>query len=733
MPAYIDALLFVLSGMLFILSFYVFTHNRENPTSQAFAALFASGSLWSFSIAMFLTTPSALTGYLWAWMIYLSGSFSASSFLWFASVFPHEPQRFSVSRLFLILFPVYFFPLLIYSKGFILSIDIVTRSVNLGPLYIVWMLVFLSFFTVSFALLVQSYHKASGIQKEHLRYILYSLIIPGTAASLFNIIFPLFDNFRFIWIGPLFLSAMIIMISIAVGKYQFMDIKILSHDFLTKLVAIILFSSMSGAAALLYGIISGYPVHTAVVFPIVGAMTMVVFSDDAIMSLSAAFVGTFILKGSYEPELLFSRLTHIASSTINSSKMLTEISSVLSDGLHVKFVGFILRNTNPSNTGFLTRYSYFGTGRITPDQYHNLFSYMFHQDTDTECISGNTVHANTPQAQEVATLLRQAHVAFIYPLRVSGQLIGIMIIGEKHRLEYFSVQDRDVLGRFATQATFAIENSRLFSETEKFNSLLTKEVEHATEELRHKVRALRRANSKLLELDKLKNEFVSLASHELRTPMTTISNYVWMILEGKAGKTNPKQTEYLKKVAHSARRLNQQIKDMLTISKIEAGKLEITKTQCDIKALAHVHIEEFKSEAAKKNIKLSVNPPLHHLPPVYLDKDKINEVLANLMENAIKFTPRGGSVSIQLEQKGHTIKISVQDTGPGIQKDDISKLFSKFGRLAHSYATIAESTGTGLGLYISREIIKAHGGEIGVSSNPPHGSTFWITLPLSTK
>lgn len=523
---------------------------------------------------------------------------------------------------------------------------------------------------------------------------------------------------------------MIIMISMAVGKYQLMDIKILSHDFLTKLVSIILFSSMSGSAAILYGIVSGYPVHTAVVFPIVGAMTMVVFSVDAIMSLSRAFVGSFILKGSYEPKLLFNRLTQIASSTINSSKMLTEISSVLSDGLHVKFAGFILRNTNPSNRGFLTRYSYFGSGHIPSDQYHILFSFMFHKEPDIECIAGTMVPTETPEGQRVATLLREAHVAFIYPLRVSGQLIGVMIIGEKRRLEYFSVQDHDVLGRFATQATFAIENARLFSETESFNSLLTKEVEHATEELRHKVRALKRANNKLLELDKLKNEFVSLASHELRTPMTTISNYVWMILEGKAGKPNPKQTEYLKKVAESARRLNHQIKDMLTISKIEAGKLEITKTHCDIKALIQSHFEEFKSEAAKKNIKLSLNLPAHHIPPVELDKDKINEVLDNLMENAIKFTPRRGSVSIQLELKSHTIKISVQDTGPGIQKDDISKLFAKFGRLAHSYATIAESTGTGLGLYISREIIKSHAGEIGVSSNPPHGSTFWFTLPL---
>ena len=245
--------------------------------------------------------------------------------------------------------------------------------------------------------------------------------------------------------------------------------------------------------------------------------------------------------------------------------------------------------------------------------------------------------------------------------------------------------------------------------------------------LEEATKELKRANFRLKELSLLKDEFVSIASHELRTPMTTIKSYLWLVLN-KGVKLDEKTKKSLQIAYISTERTIALVKDMLTVSRIEGQKLDINPVICDIREIAQQTYEDLKFKADEKKIKYSLekfDSPLM----VKADKDKIREVFQNIIGNALKFTSLGGKVNISFLKDGGMIDTSVSDTGPGISKNDLPKLFQKFSRLGNSFSKMAETPGTGLGLYIAKQIVSLHGGKILVKSKEGQGSTFTFSLP----
>ncbi len=235
--------------------------------------------------------------------------------------------------------------------------------------------------------------------------------------------------------------------------------------------------------------------------------------------------------------------------------------------------------------------------------------------------------------------------------------------------------------------------------------------------------------TKQVELDKTKDDFISVTSHELRTPITIIKSYLWMLQSEKGGPLTQKQKEYLEKATKGAERLLALINDTLNISRIENGKIEFKLENIDLTAFIAEVIPDFKIKTDEKNIKLNIELA-NDLKIVRSDKDKLREIFTNLFGNAFKFT-QNGSITIRAENTpSDKVKVSVVDSGRGLSQDDLKRLFHKFGRLDNSYQTVAESAGTGLGLFIVKNLIEAMGGTIGAESEGEgKGSTFWFTLP----
>lgn len=233
------------------------------------------------------------------------------------------------------------------------------------------------------------------------------------------------------------------------------------------------------------------------------------------------------------------------------------------------------------------------------------------------------------------------------------------------------------------------------------------------------------------QLEKAKDEFISITSHELRTPMSIIKSYLWMLGEGKGGKLTEKQMEYVTKARTGTERMLALINDILNVSRVEQGKIEFNIEKINLNDLLQTATEELSIKANEKKLYLKWENT-DKIKFAYADKQKMQEVITNLVGNAVKFTDTGGITISVTKDSDEFVKITVTDTGRGIKEEDIVSLFHKFQRLDNSYQTIAEAGGTGLGLYIVKLYIGQMGGKVGVlSDGPGKGSSFWITLPIN--
>jgi len=247
---------------------------------------------------------------------------------------------------------------------------------------------------------------------------------------------------------------------------------------------------------------------------------------------------------------------------------------------------------------------------------------------------------------------------------------------------------------------------------------------------------LEKANQELRKIDAMKSEFVSVASHELRTPLAAIKNAVQLMLSGKTGEINENQSKFLSMAERNINRLTNILNDLLNLSKIESGKIELKFEDIELKGLIELTASSLRPQADGKSIQIEVEVP-EQIPTVYGDPEKIEQILTNIIGNSIKFTAEGGKILITAkllspEKEGgprHTVAVNVKDTGIGIPPEHLDSIFEKFHQVEGSLHRSV--SGTGLGLAITKGLVEAHQGKIWVESEVGKGSTFTFTLPLA--
>jgi len=231
--------------------------------------------------------------------------------------------------------------------------------------------------------------------------------------------------------------------------------------------------------------------------------------------------------------------------------------------------------------------------------------------------------------------------------------------------------------------------------------------------------------TRLRRFDELKSDLVATVAHELRTPLTSLRLAIHLCLEQVVGPVTEKQAELLQAAREDCERLQAMVDDLLDLSRIEAGRIEMHPRQTSAAALVETAIEAHQAAAAERGVQLSAPPPVVD-GEVLADPERIAIVLSNLITNAIRHTPSGGTVEVRARPLDSMVRFEVADTGHGIPQEYQQRLFDKFFRAPGS-----RSDGAGLGLSIAKEIVLGHGGEIGLESQPGRGSTFWFTLPLA--
>jgi signal transduction histidine kinase len=290
-----------------------------------------------------------------------------------------------------------------------------------------------------------------------------------------------------------------------------------------------------------------------------------------------------------------------------------------------------------------------------------------------------------------------------------------------------------VRGEVAAELVVDIDASKLPRRRHLLNTVaaelsLALEREELLEGERHVAQALAEQNEQLLELDRMKDQFVSTISHELRTPITAIIGYLELMLDGEAGDLTEQQVRFLEIVSRNSERLFRLVNDILTVARIDAGRLTLEPAQVDLVALAAGEVESARAAADVKDVELCFVTTDEALS-LWADPMRLGQLLGNLLSNAVKFTRNGGTVTLAVDRRDDTAVVEVSDTGVGIPADEVDRLFERFFRAS----TAATEQGTGLGLSIVKSIVDAHGGSMSVRSEEGDGTTFVVELPIATE
>lgn len=269
------------------------------------------------------------------------------------------------------------------------------------------------------------------------------------------------------------------------------------------------------------------------------------------------------------------------------------------------------------------------------------------------------------------------------------------------------------------------QKERAEAEVYRLNAELQQRVDERTRELREKNEALATANAELQQLDRMKSEFVSLVSHELRAPLTNVRGAV-ELMEGDCPALNSTCERMFKVVSEQIGRLGRMVNEVLDVTRIEAGGLTLTKEPVDVVWIADRVIDEFAARDAGRKFRRPRGDAHRRL---CADPDRLHEIILNLVDNAVKYSPQRAEITVGIETQGDEGVVSVSDTGPGIPFEQQSHLFERFHRLDSGDSK--ETYGYGLGLYLCRRLVEAMGGRIWVESEPGRGATFKFALPLA--
>ena len=295
----------------------------------------------------------------------------------------------------------------------------------------------------------------------------------------------------------------------------------------------------------------------------------------------------------------------------------------------------------------------------------------------------------------------------MYKLKTRERLVGVLVVGSSEVESEINIEEFEHLSRICEATGIAIDNKLLF---EEYQSVLLK---------------LKQSNNKLKALDEAKDEFVSMASHQLRTPLTSIKGYLSMVLEGDAGEITDVQKQMLGQAFFSSQRMVYLISDLLNVSRLKTGKFVIEPRPVYLPDIVESELSQLQEGAVAKNITLSFVKP-KKFPTISLDEMKTRQVIMNFTDNALYYTPTGGKITVELRDKGKSVEFTVKDTGIGVPKNEQHKLFAKFYRAEN--ARKARPDGTGLGLFMAQKVIIAQGGAIIFNSKENKGSTFGFSF-----
>lgn len=588
-----------------------------------------------------------------------------------------------------------------------LTVEVYTRSaqgvqLDYGPLYPLVLLAIVYFLARALITIVQVYRRAKSENKLQARIILIGLSLGTLSGILTNVILPnlLQDSTssRFGFIALIMWSSFL---AFAIVQHHFLDIR----PVVARAAAYVL--AISAITTVFIGIV--FLATVTIISPEEAGNVLRPQYFIAVLLTALAFhpflrffnrlTDKIFFRDAYDPQQVLDRLGSLLAETVDLDVVKAGSRKILADALRPQFI--IIEAVDHKG--------------------HELDAHLMEylKESKEGFIAATTLSSwrNTPMVEA----LKHQNAAVILGLRTSKKLIGYMSVGYRQSGYAYARQDINLLRIAVDQIAIALQNAMQFQEIKEFSKTLQAKVNEATAELRE-------SNAKLQQLDKVKDEFISMASHQLRTPLTSVKGYLSMVLDGDVGAVAPDQRKLLQEAYSSSQRMVYLIGDFLNISRLQTGKFIVERTSVNIPRVIKEEIDQLHATAARRNIKLVFHVP-HSFPPLQIDENKIRQVIMNLIDNAIFYSRPGTDVVIELTAHGQEVHFKVNDTGIGVPLAERHHLFTKFFRATN--ARSVRPDGTGIGLFMAKKVVVAHGGSVIYEPRGSKGSTFGFSLPLA--
>jgi len=569
----------------------------------------------------------------------------------------------------------------------------------------------------AFRSLISKLRSASGLQKNQLLLLLIASVLTWIVVPITNFaITPLLKTTFFIEYAPLYTLLFASIIGFAIVSQKLFDIRAAVARSVAYLLSLGMLGLVYGAIIYVISVIFAGSLSDSVLRAyFIGLALFSAIFFPPIKQYFDRLSNKLFYRDAYEPQKFLDDLNKSLVSDIEIGILLRHTAKAIEENLGCSYCLFGVHETEMdpiriigTNDSTLTKDSFIGIHKLIQEQGLK-----------------EVVTDELDDSNKLKRALLKNDVAVTISLQVGTghdlTTIAYLMLGPKKSGNIYSKQDLRIIDIIADELVIAIQNSLRFEEIQGFAITLQAKVNEATAKLK-------RTNEKLKEMDETKDEFISMASHQLRTPLTSVKGYLSMVLEGDAGKLTVMQQELLNQAYVSSQRMVYLIADLLNVSRLKTGKFIIDALPCNLADVIESEIAQLTEVAKSKKVTLSYDKP-KDFPTLLLDETKIRQVIMNFADNAIYYTQGGGKVEIQLKEDKSNIYFLVKDNGMGVPKDEHSHLFTKFYRARN--ARQARPDGTGLGLFMAKKVVNAQGGNIVFESKEGRGSTFGFTFKKS--
>lgn len=707
------ALMALILGMLVLKK-----SKRHYDTKQWFFLVCLCLAVWSAGLEMFsLADNGAALDIASRWFYVASAVFCPALAIFTAKSF--LPLTKSV-RSFIFISSSLFIVLSIYiilAPEFIINASEITTPVDFSqiPINAVNYIVFATFFSVFFLVVMWfgyvAWRKSDTIRRKQVAIYMTGLLVSSIPGFVVDLLLPALGDYRYVWVGPVAIILFLFAIMYSIVKYRLMDVKTAVARSVSYMILLI-------ALAVVY-IISAY-VISIVIFQ----RTLTIDSRLNFMNMVLAILLAFLYQpikrffnkltdrvfyyGEYDADTFAREISKILTYTADLQLLTRRVGNYIASSLKAEKVAFCI-----PEKGIYGR-----TGRrrlsVVEEDVRRIMDYYY-----KNCSFPEVILANQVKDPELKKLLDIHRTKIVIPLLHQNQETGILFLGEHKSLGYSS-RDIEMLESIAGELAVSIRNSLSMEEINELNKSLQRRIDEATKELRF-------SNRQLQRLDEAKNEFISMASHQLRTPLTSIKGYLDMMLEGDLGKISPTQRAVLREAFSSSERMVRLINDFLNVSRLQTGKFTIDKQSVDIAQILRDEVSLLKVVADQRSVEMVLKID-KKIPSLAVDSEKIRQVMLNMIDNAIYYSNPHKKVVITLKSSGKMIEFSVKDSGIGVSKSEQTNLFGKFFRGTN--AKKRRPDGTGVGLFLAKKVILSHDGEMIFESEEGKGSTFGFRLPV---